>query len=192
MWQCEDSHSSTHTKIENLLGLSLPAPIQKLQISLGGLFLSNKVSTGEKSNGMGFQPLLIHNGKQRWVEIGVCQQSIKNNQHIKSVEKCAFVTVNGEIWDVTVPICFLQCLGQCFLPHGEKVQGKAAQCMSCLPWVLLPASGLRVASHRQHHDRQQHTSNCSFTCVDVRNIDLSQRCGIQAGCNIFMDLHRYK
>ena len=98
------------------------------------------------------------------------------------------------------PIWFLPCLDWWFLSHGERLQGKAAPCMACrwcqggprLPWVLLPAPGLRVASHGQPHDQWQPTSNCSLSWQDKRNRDLSQCCGIRAGYNRFMDLHRYK
>lgn len=108
--------------------------------------------------------------------------------------------VAGEIWDVTAHVWFLPYLGWWFLPHGKMLQGKAAPCMASrqcqggpsLPRVLLPVPGLRVTSHGQPDDQRQPTSNHSLSWEDMRSRDLYRCCGIWAGYNRFMDLHRYK
>lgn len=61
-----------------------------------------------------------------------------------------------------------------------------------VPWVLPPAPGLRVTSHGQPDDQRQPTSNHSLSWEDMRSRDLNRCCGIWAGYNRFMDLHRYK
>lgn len=84
MWQCEDSHSSTRAEIADLLGQSLPV----------------RFSTGKKKvMVLGLKLSLTHCGKQGWVETTVPQQSMKNVQHTKSVDRCVLVPVAGEIWD---------------------------------------------------------------------------------------------
>lgn len=82
-----------------------------------------KFQQGKKSDGIGFKPWHTHQGKERWFEISVHQQSAKNSWHGRSVDRCALVPVVAEIWDVTAPIWFPPRVSWWLHPQRERLQG---------------------------------------------------------------------